>query len=82
MSKKSRRIAYIPNFTHHHAIRRAKMAAMRGDLDRAERWLKFVERLEKANARDAARFEAAMKQSEDQAFHDRMRTRIDQRDFL
>jgi heme oxygenase len=55
---------------------------MRGDLDRAERWLKFVERLERINARDAARIQAAMKESEEQAYRDRMRTRIDQRDFL
>ena len=71
----------VPDFSTREALRRAKVAAMRGDLDRAERWMKLEAMMEKAAARDRARLQAAIKENEEQAFRDRMANRIDQRDF-
>ena len=71
----------VPKFGTAEAIRRAKLAAMQGDLDRAERWMKLEAMMEKAAARDRVRLQAAMKENEEQAFRDRMANRIDQREF-
>ena len=72
--------ARMPHFGTREAVRRAKIAALQGELERAERWMKLQAMFEKAAANELARTQAAVRESEMQAYRARMATRLDQRD--